>query len=199
MKSLRKSYTMKAGDEYYTPKILVDVIMPFVNNYIDAIYGNWYSGKPIPRVWCPFDTEKSEFVKALKQRKDIELIYSHISEGEDFFEKINTIGYVDLVVSNPPFSKKLDIIKALNEKKIPFALLLNIECLNYQVMGNYFADNPISLIIPDKKVSFDGHQAGFCSGYICSPSFTWEENSVQFVHCEHNNTKDNFVPSEMYS
>ena len=56
------------NDELYTPKILVDVIMPFVKNYIDAIYGNWYPGKPIPRIWCPFDKENSEFVIALKEK-----------------------------------------------------------------------------------------------------------------------------------
>lgn len=203
MKSLRHSYSMKDGDEYYTPKILVDAIMPFVEDYIDQLYSNWNPNKPIPTIWCPFDTEKSEFVKALNNKfgKTVNIIHSHISEEDgNFFDKIETIGQVDLVVSNPPFSKKLDIIKKLNEKKITFALLLNIECLNYQVMGNYFVDNPISLIIPDKKVSFNGKQAGFCSGFICSPAFYGNGDSiVKFIHLEHNNTGENFSPSEMYS
>ena len=106
------------NDELYTPKILVDVIMPFVENYIDGIYSNWSSTKPIPRIWCPFDKENSEFVIALKEKfgKSVEIIHSHISEPNgDFFEKIKTIGHVDLVLSNPPFSRKLDIIKILND------------------------------------------------------------------------------------
>ena len=67
-------------------------------------------------------------------------------------------------------------------------------------MGNYFAENPISLIIPDKKVSFDGHTTSFCSGYFCSPDFMEQcsEGSIKFVHCEHNNTGKNFVASRMY-
>lgn len=189
-------------DEYYTPKILVDIILPFVRSYIDGIYSNWYPGKPIPKIWCPFDKLNSEFVLALKEKfNDCEIISSHISEdGGDFFEKIETIGHVDLVLSNPPFSKKLEIIQKLNEKNIRFALLLNVECINYQIMGNYFAENPISLIIPDKKVSFDGHTTSFCSGYFCSPDFIeqYSEGNIKFVHCEHNNTGKNFKPSRMY-
>ena len=68
------------NDELYTPKILVDVIMPFVENYIDAIYGNWYKGKPIPRIWCPFDKENSEFVIALKEKfgQNVEIILDEL-------------------------------------------------------------------------------------------------------------------------
>ena len=128
------------NDELYTPKILVDVIMPFVENYIDGIYSNWNSTKPIPRIWCPFDKENSEFVIALKEKfgKSVEIIHSHISEPNgDFFEKIKTIGHIDLVLSNPPFSRKLDIIKILNDYNITWCLCMNLESLNYQIMGNY--------------------------------------------------------------
>ncbi len=189
------------NDELYTPKILVDVIMPFVENYIDGIYSNWNPTKPIPRIWCPFDKENSEFVIALKEKfgQNIEIIHSHISEpGGDFFEKIKTIGRVDLVLSNPPFSKKLDIIKALNEYNFTWILCMNLESLNYQIMGNYFVDHPISLIIPDKKISFDGHCSSFNTSYFCSPDFTNNEPTVKFVHCEHNNQGKYFVPSRMY-
>lgn len=199
-RNIKKSMK-RDNDELYTPKILVDVIMPFVENYIEGIYGNWYPGKPIPRIWCPFDTEHSEFVLSLKEKfgKNVEVIYSHISQPDgDFFEKIKTIGYVDLVLSNPPFSKKLDIIKTLNEHNFTWVLCMNLESLNYQIMGNYFADNPISLIIPDKKISFDGHCSSFNTSYFCSLDFTYDDSTVKFVHCEHNNQGKNFVPSRMY-
>ena len=103
------SHAMKRNnDELYTPKILVDIIMPFVENYIDSIYGNWHLGKPIPQVWCPFDKENSEFVIALKEKfgQNIEIIHSHISEeGGDFFEKIKNIDKVDLVLKLPDYGK----------------------------------------------------------------------------------------------
>lgn len=191
------------NDELYTPKILVDVIMPFVENYVNKYYANWSLGKPTFRIWCPFDKENSEFVIALKEKfkRGVEIIHSHISESDgDFFEKIETIGRVDLVLSNPPFSRKLDIIKTLNNYNITWCLCMNLESLNYQVMGNYFADHPISLIIPDKKISFDGHCSSFNTSYFCSPDFLAEDYNptVKFVHCEHNNQGKYFVPSRMY-
>ena len=76
------------NDELYTPKILVDVIMPFVENYVNKYYSNWSAGKPVFRIWCPFDKENSEFVIALKEKfkKGVEIIHSHISEPNgDFF------------------------------------------------------------------------------------------------------------------
>lgn len=194
------NHAMKRNnDELYTPKVLVDVIMPFVKNYIDSIYGNWYQGKPIPRIWCPFDKENSEFVIALKEKfgQNIEIIHSHISEeGGDFFEKIKNIDKIDLVLSNPPFSRKLDIIKALNEHNLTWCLCMNLESLNYQIIGNYFADNPIGLIIPDKKVSFNGNTSSFNTSFLCSEDFF---KGIKFVHCAHNNTGKNFTPSRMYS
>jgi hypothetical protein len=189
------------NDELYTPKVLVDAIMPFVESYIDKLYSNWNPTKSVPRVWCPFDTKESEFVYALKEKfgTNIKLIHSHISEENgDFFERIKTIGDVDLVLSNPPFSKKLEIIKTLNEHNFVWSLCMNLESLNYQIMGNYFADNPISLVIPDKKVSFDGNTSSFNTSYFCDPRFICEEPTVKFVHCPHNNTGANFMPSRMY-
>ena len=57
-------------------------------------------------------------------------MHSHISEENgDFFEKIKTIGDVDLVLSNPPFSKKLEIIKTLNEHNLVWSLCMNLESL----------------------------------------------------------------------
>ena len=119
---------------------------------------------------------------------------------EIFFEKIETIRRVDLVLSNPPFSRKLDIIKTLNNYNITWCLCMNLESLNYQIMGNYFADHPISLIIPDKKISFDGHCSSFNTSYFCSPDFLADDYNptVKFVHCEHNNQGKYFIPSRMY-
>ena len=50
-------------DEYYTPPILVKPILKYL--------------KPNSVVWCPFDTENSEFVILLKEAGH-KVIYSHI-------------------------------------------------------------------------------------------------------------------------
>ena len=73
--ALNKGYltakTDKASDEVYTPAYAVQPIL----KYIDR--GN----KPSYTIWCPFDTEESEFVKLIKQ-KGHKVIHSHKDEGK---------------------------------------------------------------------------------------------------------------------
>ena len=63
-------------DEYYTPRILVEPIIEY-----------------IPKgstVWCPFDTENSEFVLVLREY-GYKVIHRHLWEEKDFFEYEPTI------------------------------------------------------------------------------------------------------------
>ncbi|MCF0126206.1 MAG: sugar-phosphate nucleotidyltransferase [Clostridia bacterium] len=179
------------NDELYTPKILVDVIKPFLIEWHDNFVA---LNNREPHIWCPFDRDESEFCFLLKEL-DYNFYNSHIDYGQDFFEKIKYYK-PDLVLSNPPFSKKLEVFKALNERNIPWALCMNLEALNYQIIGEYFADNPIGLIIPDKKISFNGKTSSFNTSYYCSESF---HKGITFIHCEHNNGGKYFVPSRMYN
>ena len=120
MKSINKSMKNK-NDERYTPPILVKPILQFI--------------KPNSTIWCPFDTKDSEFVIQLKNAGH-KVIYSHIILGQDFF-KYEPENY-DYIISNPPFSKKLEILDRLYKLNKPFAMLMNIECLNYQGIGEFF-------------------------------------------------------------
>jgi hypothetical protein len=36
-------------------------------------------------VWCPFDMKDSEYVKLISKLDNVEVVYSHIEAGEDFF------------------------------------------------------------------------------------------------------------------
>lgn len=176
MKNINKSMRNK-NDERYTPKILVKPIIDFIPK-----------GKTI---WCPFDTKDSEFVIEF-EKKGYKVIYSHIWEGKDFFE-YEPANY-DYIISNPPFSKKLEVLKRLYELNKPFAMLMNIECLNYQVVGNFFLDKELQLLIFDKKVSFDGNTASFNTSYFCNKILP---KDLMFYHLEHNNTGNNFTGSKM--
>lgn len=183
------------SDELYTPMMLVEVIKPFFEQWLDT----WYSDntrKPI--IWCPFDNEKSSFVQFFKRYNNIDVVWSHLVDEDgngDFFKRIETQNF-DLVISNPPFSLKLKIFKTLDSLNKPWALICNMMAINYQEIGEYFVNHPIGLIVPDKKVSFDGNTASFCSGYYCSESFF---KGIKFVHLENNNSKQYFQPSEMIS
>ena len=60
-------------------------------------------------IWCPFDTCHSEFVLHL-QEAGFQVKYSHISTGQDFFAYEPDCW--DIIVSNPPFSRKMDVLNA---------------------------------------------------------------------------------------
>lgn len=75
-------------------------------------------------------------------------------------------------------------------------MIMNIMALNYQCIGNYFADNKCQLLIVDKRVSFNGKPSSFNSSFICSNDFL--PRDLIFVHIKNNNAKNNYVPSRMY-
>ena len=172
----KKSFNVK--DEYFTPEILVKPIIEYVPDNA--------------AVWCPFDTQNSEFVLCL-QEKGIDITYSHISNGLDFFEYEPS--FYTHIVSNPPFSRKLDVLKRLYKLNKPFALLLGLPILNYQEIGNFFLDKDLQLLIVDKKVSFDGNTASFNNSYFCNDFLP---RDIIFKNLEHNNSNKNYKPSRMW-
>jgi hypothetical protein len=164
-------------DEFYTPKILVDIIQP----HVDRLYSQYE--KAI--IWLPFDTEESEFAYMCREN-NYTYVASHSVTGEDFFSW--QPAEWNFIVSNPPFSR-------LDDLKKPWAMLCNIMCLNYMEVGNYFADNPCQLLIPDKRVSFDGNASSFCSGYFCKDFL---DKDLLFCHVANRNAGKDFIPSRMY-
>ena len=82
-------YSAGNNDECYTPAYAVKPILKYIPE------GS--------TVWCPFDTDKSEFVKQISQKHNV--IYSHISYKEDFIECQPMIEW-DMIISNPPFTNK---------------------------------------------------------------------------------------------
>ena len=166
-----------AKDEYYTPNILVKPILKYI--------------KPNSIVWCPFDTETSEFVIALKESGH-KVIYGHISTGQDFFEYEPT--NYDYIISNPPFTKKLEVFDRLYKLNKPFAMVMGLPILNYQEVGEFFLDKELQLLIVDKKVSFDGNTASFNNSYFCRNILP---RDIMFEHLENNNSKNNFIASRM--
>jgi len=166
----------KVQDEYYTPKVLVEAIVPFVPE-----------GQT---VWCPFDTEESEFVHAFRHRHAVR--YSHAWDGRDFFE-YEPEEY-DCIVSNPPFTRKLEVLERLYALGKPFAVVLPLPMLNYQEVGDFFLNRDLQLLVVNKKVSFDGNTASFNSSYFCRDLLP---KDLMFAKLEHNNSRSHFVPSRM--
>ena len=115
MKSWLKTGSFNEKDEYYTPSILVKPIIKYV--------------KEKSTVWCPFDTENSEFVILLREAGHT-VIATHIWNGQDFFSYEPKENY-DYIISNPPFTKKLEVLERLYKLNKPFAIVLGLPILNY--------------------------------------------------------------------
>lgn len=176
-KWLRKG-AFNEKDEYYTPKILVMPILEYIPK-----------GSTI---WCPFDNEYSEFVINLLE-KGHKVVYSHIWDGKDFFEYEPDEEY-DYIISNPPFSLKLEVFERLYELKKPFAMVMGLPIINYQNIGNYFIDKDLQLLIVDKKVSFDGNTASFNNSYFCHKMLP---RDLIFTTIDNNNSRKHYIPSRM--
>jgi hypothetical protein len=181
----------RKNDELYTPEILVKALSSYFEIWKDNFIK---TNKRNPIIWCPFDTKDSEFVLFFKNVLNIEVVYSHINEGKDFFKYEPS--QWDIAISNPPFSQKLDVFKRLDNFGKPWVMLTNIMCLNYMEIGHYFFENPgIQMIIPDKRVSFNGNPSSFCSAYFCR---NFLNNQLEFVNLQNCNSGKDFKPSKMF-
>ena len=112
-----------SGDEVYTPFYAVEPLLEFLPED--------------KTIWCPFDEEWSAFYNLLTE-KGYKVVRSSLKEGKDFFTYQPESW--DILVSNPPFSKKNDVLERACKLGKPFALLLPVNCLQgkkrFEIMGN---------------------------------------------------------------
>lgn len=148
------------GDEYYTQQSAVNMIIPY-------ILGGGYK-----TIWCPFDKADSMFVMTFKD-KGFDVNYGHIETGQDFFEYKEPQG--DIVVSNPPFSKRDKIFERLYEWDIPFALIINFNSLfDSKKRADIFRKHRVEMLIPRGRMKFYHRDKGllnspnFQSIYVCN-------------------------------
>ena len=156
-----KAKTDKASDEVYAPAYAVKPIL----KYIDR------SNKPQYTVWCPFDTEESEYVKLIREAGH-KVIASHIDEDKNFFFYEPDCHY-DVIISNPPFSCKDLVLKRLQELGKPYAILLPLPTLQGQSRFEYLINSEV--LVFNKRINFylDEKQTkpttgvSFASIYVC--------------------------------
>ena len=137
--------TDKASDEYYTPAYAVKPIIKYVGNTSKTI-------------WCPFDTQDSEYVKLLREAGHT-VIATNIDEGKNFFFYKPEEHY-DCIISNPPFSCKDAILARLAEIGKPYAILLPLPSLQ----GQKRFDNLVGAqaLVFDKCIDFYTDPAHTC-------------------------------------
>jgi len=121
--------TFTKYDDYMTPNYAWDNIKDYIPKdkiIWEAFYGNGKSGN---------------YLKTLG--------FNVIHEDIDFFN--NDKG--DIIVSNPPFTIKKEILIRLKELNKPFILIMPCSTLTTQYIRTLFK-NDIQIIIPRKRIQF---------------------------------------------
>lgn len=127
--------TFEVYDDYMTPKSAWESILPYIPSdkiVWEAFYGNGMSGK---------------YLKEL----GLQVIHEHI----DFFE--HDLG--DLVVSNPPFSLKKEVLTRLVALDKPFILLMPAATI-LTTYARELLGNSLQIIIPRKRIQFYKLESG---------------------------------------
>lgn len=124
-------------------------------------------------IWCPFDTDESLFVKRFREL-GYNVIATHIASGEDFFEI--DIPDCDYIISNPPYSRKGDVLQKLFEIGKPFAMLVGVVGLfESQKRFEMFKNNEFEIMYMNKRIAYFKNYSEqkpslnppFSSVYIC--------------------------------
>lgn len=148
------------NDEFYTPPYAVEPILKYIPK------GS--------RIWCPFDTEQSLFVKKLRLH-GCEVVATHIENGQDFFN-MDTPD-CDYIVSNPPYSCKGEVFERLFKIGKPFAMLVGVVGLfESQKRFEMFKENEFEIMYLNRRVSY------FKSYDDCKPSLNPPFSSVYLCH-----------------
>ena len=152
------------NDEFYTPRY---AIKPILKQLEES-----------KKVWCPFDTKESNFVKMLEEQGH-EVIATSLLNNQDFFELAESeiSDWADVIISNPPYSLKTEVLNKLFEIEKPFAMLLGcVGIFESQKRFNMFKNNDFELIIMNKRVDYfkdyndqkPSKNPPFSSWYVCS-------------------------------
>lgn len=145
------------ADEYYTPYYAVDPLLEFIPK--DKI------------IWCPFDDEWSAYFQTFKQN-DYHVIRSSIVNDQNFFDYEPK--QWDIMISNPPFSIKDDILERAYKLDKPFALLFPINTIQSKKRFLIF-NNEIQLLCFDTRIDYHNINnmqytikgTPFSSAYFC--------------------------------
>lgn len=145
-----------AGDERYTPYYAVSPLLKYISKDM--------------KIWCPFDEEWSAFYKTFKEN-GYNVIRSSLKDGQDFFQY--EPDEYDVIVSNPPFSKKDEVLERLYALNKPFIMLLPLNSLQSKRRYKCFK-NGVQILAFDKRINYHienmkTYQKGnhFASAYYC--------------------------------
>ena len=121
--------------EYYTPDWVWDVLSPYIPK--DKV------------VWECFRNENLTSTRSAEKLREIG--FNVINPLCDFFDN----DYGDIVVSNPPFNKKKEVMERLFKLQKPFMIVLPQIILNTIYFAKWAKeDKDIQIIVLPKRVDF---------------------------------------------
>ena len=125
------------NDEFYTPEYAIAPLSKYV--------------APDLRIWCPFDTDESLIVKHFRSKGNF-VTSTHKESGGDFFSLDIAC---DIIISNPPYSKKAEVFARLFTIGKPFAMLVGVVGLfESERRFSLFAENSFEIMWLSKRVAY---------------------------------------------
>jgi len=130
--------------------------------------------EPFKFIWEPCSLPDGAISKYLKKKKH-NVKTSDILEGEEYdYNTYFPRGKVELIVSNPPFSKKVEFLQRLFEIGLPFVVLLPVRVLETNAAKKLFHDyGHVSIFIPWNRVEYmkTNGESGKCFFHSCFVMF----------------------------
>ena len=116
-----KAYKLKARtDECYTLKEDAEYLMKKLTSQLNL-------SDQRKLIWLPFDSDSSEFTKYCKKHK-----LNYINTSDDYRNHSDILEKCDIIISNPPFSKLIDIYNDFANAKKDFVLIVPLHAVSYK-------------------------------------------------------------------
>ena len=127
------------SDELYTPESAIDILLPYLKK-------DW-------TIWeCAYGTGK--LAKHLENKG-----FKVIGNNNINFLAMDIVNDFDCIITNPPFSEKINFIEKCYSHKKPFALLLPLTALEGIKIQTMFKENGIQILFPRGRIDFNGKKA----------------------------------------
>jgi hypothetical protein len=137
------------SDEWYTTQDVVEIAIKLLDP------------EPNSLILCPFDSERSLFVKTLEAME-----HTVIYGIDDFIE--GQFRLCDYIITNPPFSIKDKVIQKVYEYGVKSVLVMPLDALGGVKRHSMYKEYGYpSVYIPSRRISYIGAEENVIKG----PSF----------------------------
>ena len=155
-----------------------------MNGHTDEIYTPAYALKPLlpflKKEWLIWECAWGEGALASHLKNKGFKVKG--SRGINFLEHYCPLE-CDIIITNPPYSKKDEFLKKAYELGMPFAFLLPLTALEGIKRGALYKKYGLQIIIPNRRINFITPNKG-ASSWFATAWFTWGLNlpkDINFV------------------